>query len=68
MHVLAVDSDPIRIGFLAALLRDAGVDCQVLDEHISALQGGISAFPRRLVVRQADAERALRLLREADEA
>ena len=68
MHVVAVDSDPIRIGFLAALLRDAGVACQVLDAHISALEGGIGAFPRRLAVRQADADRAWRVLREAGEA
>ena len=68
MHVVAIDSDRIRIGFLAALLRDAGIDCQVLDEHISALEGGIGAFPRRLAVRQADASRALRVLREAGEA
>jgi hypothetical protein len=68
MHVVAIDSDPLRIGFLAALLRDAGVDCQVLDAHISALEGGIGAFPRRLAVREADASRALRVLREAGEA
>ncbi len=68
MQVVALDSSPVRIGFLAALLRDAGVECVVLDEHISALEGGIGAFPRRLAVRAADAPRALRVLREAGEA
>jgi hypothetical protein len=68
MQVVATDSSLLRIHFLAALLRDAGIECVLLDEHISALEGGIGAFPRRLAVRKEDAARALRLLREAGEA
>src|SRR4028118_1251311 len=47
MEMVAASPDPVRISFLAALLRDAGVACTVLDAHISALEGGIRAFPRR---------------------
>ena len=68
MQVVARSTDPVRIGFLAALLRDAGIGCAILDAHISAAEGGIGAFPQRLVVADADASRARRVLAEAGEA
>ena len=68
MRVIADSTDPVRISFLQALLADAGIESLVLDAHISALEGGIGAFPRRLAVAAADADRARRLLREAGEA
>ena len=57
-------TDPVRVSFLLALLRDAGIECIVLDAHISALEGGIGAFPRRLVVAEDDLAQARRVLRE----
>ena len=68
MEVVAASPDPVRISFLAALLRDAGIACTVLDAHISAVEGGIGAFPRRLAVPREDAWRARRVLSEAGEA
>lgn len=68
MRVVALSTDPVRISFLAALLRDAGIGSMVLDAHISALEGGIGAFPRRLAVAEADATAATRVLRECGEA
>ena len=68
MRVVAQSTDPVRISFLAALLRDAGIACLVLDTHISAVEGGIGAFPRRLAVATEDATRAERVLRDAGEA
>jgi hypothetical protein len=68
MEVVATSPDPVRISFLAALLRDAGIGCTVLDAHISALEGGIGAFPRRLAVARDDAAAARRVLRDAGEA
>jgi putative signal transducing protein len=67
MRVVAESTDPVRVSFLLALLRDAGIDCIVLDAHISALEGGIGAFPRRLVVAEDDLAQARRVLREAGE-
>jgi hypothetical protein len=67
MQVVAQSTDPVRISFLAALLRDAGIACTVLDAHISAMEGGIGAFPRRLVVPSEDAARARQVLAEAGE-
>ena len=60
-------SDLVRLGFLQALLADAGIESVVLDQHISALEGGIGAFPRRLAVRDEDLARARSILREAGE-
>jgi hypothetical protein len=67
MRVVAESTDPVRVSFLLALLRDAGIECIVLDAHISALEGGIGAFPRRLVVATDDLAQARRVLREAGE-
>jgi hypothetical protein len=68
MQVVARGTEPVRISFLAALLRDAGIACMVLDAHVSAVEGSIGAFPRRLAVRDEDAARARRVLAEAGEA
>lgn len=68
MEVVAKGTEPVRISFLAALLRDAGIECVVLDTHVSAVEGGIGAFPRRIAVRDEDAARARRVLAEAGEA
>jgi hypothetical protein len=65
MQVVAKSTDPVRISFLVAVLRDAGVESVVLDAHISAVEGGIGAFPRRLAVTTEDAPRARRVLAEA---
>ncbi len=67
MRLIAQSVDPVRLSFLMALLRDAGIGCVLLDQHISAVEGGIGAFPRRLAVAEADWERARRVLREAGE-
>ena len=67
MRVIVESTDPVRVSFLLALLRDAGIGCIVLDAHISALEGGIGAFPRRLVVAEDDLAQARRVLREAGE-
>ncbi len=68
MHVLLATTNPVRLSFLMALLRDAGCQPVVLDGHISAMEGGIGAFPRRLAVPMEDAAQARRVLREAGEA
>jgi hypothetical protein len=68
MEVVATSPDPVRISFLASLLRDAGIACTVLDAHISASEGGIGAFPRRLAVAREDGAAARRVLRDSGEA
>lgn len=67
MRVIATTTDPVRLSFLRALLADAGIGTVVLDAHISAVEGGIGAFPRRLAVTSEDEPRARDVLREAGE-
>ena len=59
-------NDVVLLGFAAALLRDAGVRPIELDAHMSVLDGSIPALQRRLMVADDDAERARRVLQEAD--
>ena len=68
MRVVATTTDPVRLSFLRALLADAGIGSIVLDAHISAVEGGIGAFPRRLAVATEDERRARAVLTEAGEA
>jgi hypothetical protein len=50
MICLVKTTDPVRLTLLQALLADAQIPYQVFDQHISALEAGIGAFPRRLMV------------------
>jgi hypothetical protein len=68
MEVVVASNDAVRLSFLKLLLEDAGIPCVLLDGHISAVQGNIGAFPRRLAVAEEHAVRARRVLREAGEA
>lgn len=67
MRVVIVTNDPVRLSFLAALLRDAGIESMLLDAHVSAVEGSIGAIPRRLMVADADEARARDVLAEAGE-
>jgi hypothetical protein len=65
MHELLRTNDLILLGAVEALLASAGIDCLIADQHMSALEGMIGAFPRRLLVREQDKRRARALLIEA---
>lgn len=68
MRTLASSNNLIRLNFLSALLRDAGIGSVLLDGYTSATEGSIGAIPRRLAVAEEDEARALVVLREAGEA
>lgn len=65
MHELVRTNDLILLGALEALLSAANLDCLIADQHISALEGMIGAFQRRLLVRDQDRRRARALLIDA---
>ncbi len=67
MRTLLRSNDLVRLNFLAALLRDAGIETVLLDGHVSAVEGGIGAFPRRLAVLAEDEMQARRVLAQAGE-
>lgn len=59
-------NDPVRINFAETVLRDAGIKAVTLDENTSALFGGsLPWVKRRLLVSEADAQDAKRILAEA---
>ncbi len=68
MRIVAVSNDLVRLSFLGALLHDTGIASVLLDAHVSAVEGSIGAFPRRLAVAETDEAQAMRVLAEAGEA
>jgi len=68
MRTVLISNDLVRLSFLTALLRDAGIESVLLDWHVSAVEGGIGAIPRRLAVLPEDETHARRVLTEANEA
>ena len=67
MVTLVRTTDMVRLSFLRALLADSGIHTDVFDENIASLEGGIGAFPRRLVVPPALRLAAETVLRDAEE-
>jgi hypothetical protein len=67
VRVVATTNNMVRLSFLRALLADAGISVVLLDVHTSAVEGSIGAIPCRLMVAEADAARARRVLAEAGE-
>jgi len=57
-------TDPVKLSFACHLLAEAGIEYFVADQFISALEGGIGAFPRRITVPTDRAERARMILIE----
>jgi hypothetical protein len=58
-------NDVVLIGFVESLLQVAGITVFVADNHVSAMEGSIGAFPRRIMVPQDEAAQARRLLVDA---
>jgi Putative prokaryotic signal transducing protein len=58
-------NDPVLLSFASAVLADAEIEFLVADQHISALEGSIGIFPRRLLVSDDLWRQARRLLCDA---
>jgi len=67
MKELTRSNDVVFLSWARAFLADAGIETMVLDGFTSVIEGSIGAIPRRLMVRDADHERAKSLLDEAME-
>ncbi|NLH83546.1 MAG: DUF2007 domain-containing protein, partial [Phyllobacteriaceae bacterium] len=65
MRELVRCNDPVLLSAVEALLAGAGIEALVLDGAMSALEGAIGAFPRRLLVADDDEVRARRLMIDA---
>jgi Putative prokaryotic signal transducing protein len=51
-------NDPVKLSFAEHLLAEAGIDFHVADRHMSAVEGNIGVFPRRIFVPADQAGRA----------
>ncbi|HEV2602049.1 MAG TPA: DUF2007 domain-containing protein [Microvirga sp.] len=58
-------NDIVLVGFLQSLLEQANIPVLVADSHMSAMEGMIGVFPRRLLVPDDHAAQARRLIRDA---
>ena len=67
MKHLVSTTNSVRLSFLMALLRDAGIEAHVFDANISALEAGIGVFPRRIMVSTKQLLTAKTLLEDANE-
>lgn len=58
-------NDAVILSFVQSLLKDAGIECLLADQNMSVLDGSIGILPRRIMVREDNAEEARRILSEA---
>jgi len=68
MKELLRTNDPVRLSFVEAMLRAAGIQCVLLDQHTSIVEGSIGAIQRRIMVAERDHARARLVIAEAGEA
>jgi hypothetical protein len=67
MKELLRTTDLVRLSWIGALLRDAGIESVVFDGHMSVVEGTLGILPRRLMVSDDDIERARSILTESGE-
>ena len=65
MREIVRTNDAVLITAIEALLKGAGIQHMVLDQHMSVLDGSIGMLPRRIVVDGDQVARARRLLTDA---
>ncbi|HET8640861.1 MAG TPA: DUF2007 domain-containing protein [Pseudonocardiaceae bacterium] len=65
MVELLRSNDPVLMSFATSLLEDAGIEHNVVDLHMSVIEGSIGALPSRLLVEQDRYDEARGLLVEA---
>ena len=67
MKELLRSNDPVRLSYVEALLRAAGIASVLLDQHTSIIEGSIGAIQRRLMVEDDDLGRARAVLADVGE-
>jgi hypothetical protein len=65
MEELIRTNDLVTISFVEALLKDAGITYLVADQAMSAVEGMVGAFPRRVLVDSDEIIAARRLMVDA---
>lgn len=65
MVELIATANPVRISFLRAVLKDAGIETAVFDSGAGSLWG--SAIKQRLMVDEGDLAQAQRVIDDAEQ-
>ena len=55
-------NDPVTLSFAQVILKDSHIECFVMDQHMSLMEGSVGASPRRLLVIDDDADAARRAI------
>jgi hypothetical protein len=58
-------NDAVLLSFVQALLNEAGIQHQLVDQNMSVIEGSLGILPRRILVPRQDHEGARRILSEA---
>ena len=67
MKELLRTNDLVRLSWLGALLKDAGIESIVLDANMSLLEGSVGILQRRLMVADDQLDEARAILAESGE-
>ena len=65
MAELLRTTDIVLLSYVNSLLSDAGIPLLVADVHMSAVEGSIGVFPRRVLVAAEDWSESAAILTEA---
>lgn len=65
MEELFRTNNPVTLSFAEVLLRDAGIEVMIADQHMSILDGSIGVLPRRLLVDSDRIAEARQIIRDA---
>jgi hypothetical protein len=68
MRELLRTNDLVHLSWVQAVLAAEGIDCVLLDDHVSGVEGSIGAIPRRLMVPHERLEDARSVLERARDA
>jgi Putative prokaryotic signal transducing protein len=68
MRELLRTNDLVHLSWVQAVLAAEGIDCVLLDDHVSGVEGSIGAIPRRLMVPQDRLEEAREVVERARDA
>ena len=67
MKELLRTNDLVKLSWLSALLKDAGIESIVLDANMSVMEGSVGILQRRLMVVDDDFDAARAILAESGE-
>lgn len=66
MKTVLATNDPVVLSYAQHLLHEADIISFVFDNNISAIEGSIGIFPKRIMVSDDDVNFAAETLREDD--